>query len=102
MPLYLLPARGDRSTGIEPEFPEGVTASAWSGVYDEDSHHYVIRSEEPIEGLTELADGEDVGFDYSGLTTPSKPPAVDESATPAVDESATPAETKSVPEAKSK
>lgn len=67
MPLYLLPAKGDRTVGIEPDFPAGVTAPSWAGVYDEGSHQYVIRAEEPVDGLTELEPGEDVGFAYSNL-----------------------------------
>lgn len=73
MPLYKVPAIGSReeAQGVRPDFPDDVVPGAWTGAYDDDSHSYVIRTEHPIEGLDELAEGEDVGFDYSNLVESS-------------------------------
>lgn len=90
MYLYHVPAQGsvDDPEGIRPAFPEGVSGFAWGGNYDFDTHMYVIRTEEPVEGLGEFEfspdDADHVKVDFSGLIVPlpvetvvAPPPSVD-------------------------
>lgn len=67
MHLYLVPARGSREDpeGVFPDVP--APESGWVGVYDDETHQYVVKTDEPLEGLDELESGADVGFDYSPL-----------------------------------
>lgn len=72
MALYHVNAAGslDGPNGVYPDLPETEQGVSWAGVYDPDSHTYVIRTmDQEIEGLEPLAAGTDVGYDYSSLTT---------------------------------
>ena len=74
MPLYHVPATGSPEDyeGIRPDFGT-LEVKNWSGIYDEVSHSYIIRTpeEEPVPELhVEDPAAPSVNFDYSALVAP--------------------------------
>lgn len=80
MSLYLLDAVGSAEDplGIRPGFPENVDPPHWVGVYDKESHAYVVQTDEPIPGMEEMEAGADIGFDYSILEPQAPKPGAPE------------------------
>lgn len=65
MPLYLVDV--DENEGVvSPHLPPSARGRVIA-TYAEDLSQAVVLSDQPIEGLTPLAAGADVGFDYGVL-----------------------------------